>query len=270
MKKSIAVMILLVLATFSLEFVKEFKLKNELTLVFCDVGQGDGAFIRTPSNKKVLIDTGPDSQILKCISSNMPFWDRKIDLIILSHFNIDHVAGVVDILNRYNVKNIAVPTLLTERDDVKKYMTLFKSKNIDIDDIDRNDTYKIDNEVYIKTIGPKFEQILIEDNDSSLVQILTYKDFDVLFTGDASYDVLNPLFEDLNAEIEVLKVPHHGSKTGLDANSFKSFKPKIAVISSGEGNSYGHPTKEILNLLEINNIQVRRTDQEGSVRYVLE
>ncbi len=266
---------IIVIPVFALSFllitfvVQSFKTQDQLVVTFCDVGQGDGAYIRTPKKHDIVIDAGPDSSILNCIGANMPFWDRKIDLIILSHFNLDHVAGVVDIVNRYDVKRIAVSTVNSKRQDVKDYMMIFKDKNIDIDDIDVNDKYKIEDGIAIKTLGPIDNPGLIEDNNSSLVQLLSYKNYDFLFTGDSSYEVLNPILNRLGREVEVLKVPHHGSKTGLNKESFNTFKPKIAVISSGKKNRYGHPHAEVINLLKDNAVEIRRTDEEGNIKFVL-
>jgi len=270
MKRGVLLIVLLILIILGLECIGQMQIKGNLVVVFCDVGQGDGALIKTPKGQDILVDVGPDSKILKCISSYLPFWDRKIDLIILSHFNTDHVAGLIDILSRYKVERIAVSTLNTDREDVGRYMQLIRTKNIILDDLNKNDTYKIEQDLTIKTFGPNDEKYLIEDNNASLVQMLTYKDFDVVFTGDASFEVLNPILDGLGNDIEILKVPHHGSKTGLNEGSFRNFHPKVAVISSGKGNRYGHPTKEILNLLQENKIQVRRTDKEGSVRFVVD
>lgn len=269
MKKIIAVLVCTLTLGFGLWLFEFFHERDKLVVTFCDVGQGDGAFVRTPGHHDIVIDTGPDASILKCIGSSMPFWDRSIDLIILSHFNLDHVAGVIDIINRYKVNRIAVSTTNTQREDVNNYMMLFKDKNIAIDDIDKSDKYKIEDGMVIFTLGPGNNPGLIEENNSSLIQMLSYKDYDFLFTGDSSYEVLNPILDGLGSEIEVLKVPHHGSKTGLNKDSFKNFKPNIAVISSGKNNRYHHPTKEVLNLLEENEIQIRRTDHEGNIRFVL-
>lgn len=98
MKKGSLVMLMVLLLFVGYEMIREVKLKDKLIIVFCDVGQGDGAFIRTPKGQKIIIDTGPGSSILKCISSHVPFWDKNLDLVILSHFNMDHVSGIVDIL----------------------------------------------------------------------------------------------------------------------------------------------------------------------------
>lgn len=269
MKKGSLVMLMVLLLFVGPEMIREVKLKDKLVIVFCDVGQGDGAFIRTPKGQKIIIDTGPGSSILKCISSHVPFWDKNLDLVILSHFNMDHVSGIVDILKRYHIKRIAIPTESTQREDVQHYMTLIKSKDISIDDLNEGDSYKIEDGVMINTLEAPDETGFIEENDSSLIQTLSYNGYDVLFTGDASYEVLNPILGRLGKEIEVLKVPHHGSKTGLNEESFRNFHPQIAIISAGKNNRYGHPTKEILDLLENNQIQVRRTDEEGSIRYIV-
>ena len=269
MRKTIAILVLTFCLLLVTWVVQAYKTRDKLVVTFCDVGQGDGAFIRTPKKHDIVIDAGPDSSILNCIGANMPFWDRKIDLIILSHFNLDHVAGVIDIINRYKVERIAVSTLNTQRQDVNNYMMLFKDKNIDIDDIDINDKYKIEEGIVVTALGPINSPGLIEENNSSLVQLLSYKNYDFLFTGDVSFELLNPILDRLGRTVEVLKVPHHGSKTGLNEESFKNFKPKIAVISSGKKNRYGHPTKEVLKLLEENEAQIRRTDREGNIQFVL-
>ena len=219
---------------------------GRLHLVFCDVGQGDAILISYLQNQ-VLIDGGPDNKILECLSKKMPFWDRKIEMIVLTHPEKDHETGLIDVLKRYSVKYFV-------SNNLQKSSTSVKS----------GDQIKIGPLRFLVLWPPKNYGMTNELNDSSVVLKLSFGYSQALFTGDISEKIEQQI--DLE-EIEILKVAHHGSKFSTSKEFLSKIKPKLAIISVGE-NRFGHPTPEVLERLKQAGVKVLRTDQQGNIEIV--
>ena len=243
-------------------------------IVFCDVGQGDAAYIRIKNKIDVLIDAGPDKSVLSCLGKYMPFWDRKIELAFLSHPNRDHYNGYFFIVDRYQIdKFITVDSPIVSK-TYKKLLQKISDKNIRVlfkysgDKIllDKGDS-RIAPTIILYWPPNKF--VSSNDNDFSSIILFENRGFRTLFTGDASPFVLGRLSHGAIDKIDILKVPHHGSKNGLIKNFLDLADPKTAVISVGKNNSYGHPHQKILDMLKAKNINIRRTDVEGDIIFKL-
>ena len=238
-----------------------------LTVVFCDVGQGDAIYIRTPGQIDILIDGGPGKKVLKCLSDNMPVWDREIELVFATHPDADHITGLVNVIHEFSVKSF---NTVSEKKDTKIFETLRKTiseKKVPYREISQGDTFSLSDGVVIETKWPKEGFSSQDTNEYSLVQLLKFGDFDLLLTGDITHQILDSL--DLNSDlIEVLKLPHHGSKTGVDNSTFEKIKASVAIISAGKNNSYHHPHPSVLALLRKYNIEYKRTDIEGEIKIV--
>ncbi|MEK7597778.1 MAG: MBL fold metallo-hydrolase [Patescibacteria group bacterium] len=239
-------------------------------IVFCNVGQGDAAYIRIKNKIDVLIDAGPDKSVLSCLGKYMPFWDRKIELAFLSHPNNDHYNGYFFIADRYKIdKFITVNTSgLIVSKTYKKLLQKISDKKIKIEEAVTGKIIQVRFDIF----WPPKDFSSSNDNDYSSVILFN----GVLFTGDASPFVLGRLSQSLRAiqesplhNINVLKIPHHGSKNGLTKRFLDLADPSIAVISAGKNNSYGHPSKKVLDMLKAKNIKIRRTDIEGDIVFKL-
>ena len=255
-------------------FASIFSLSDgKLHLVFCDVGQGDAIYIKAATGDDILIDGGPNEKVLSCLGKHMPFYDRTIELIILSHPQADHLTGLISVIERYNVKYFVSSGIGNETEGYKRLENLIKTKTIDRKTLFSGEGINLDG-LALKTIWPK-EEVLgastseTELNSLSLVLQLSYGNFDALLPGDAGAPVLEELALSLPTagEWEVLKVPHHGSKTSLLESFLETVKPQLAIISVGK-NSYGHPAKEILKLLSDRAIKILRTDEDGEIEIV--
>jgi len=230
-------------------------------IVFCNVGQGDAAYIRIRNKIDVLIDAGPDKSVLSCLGKYMPFWDRKIELAFLSHPNNDHYNGYFFIADRYKIdKFITVDTAsLIVSKTYKKLLQKILNKKI-----------KIEEAVAGKIIWPGFNILwppknFASNNDNDFSSVILFDG--VLFTGDASPFVLGRLSHSTIGKVDILKVPHHGSKNGLIKKFLDLADPLVAVISVGKNNSYGHPHQKILDMLKAKNVKIRRTDEEGDITF---
>ena len=267
--------IILILIFSFLSFLGYFLFQNldpQTKIVFCDVGQGDATYIRIKNKVDVLIDAGPDRKILTCLGKYMPFWDKKIELAFLSHPNKDHYQGFFFINNRYKIDKLITTEGPFVSQTYKKLITDLKKNRVLILKKFQGDQINILNDRFL-FLWPVKDYFSSEDNDYSHLLLFQEDDFKALFTGDASPKILNFIvrtnYIDFIKNINLLKIPHHGSKNGLTKNFLSISNPKIAVISVGKNNAYGHPVKEVLEMLKAKNIKIKRTDEEGNIVFKL-
>lgn len=222
---------------------------GRLRVVFCDVGQGDASLVILGSFQ-ALVDTGPsESKLFACLGKEMPFWDRQIDLVFISHPQKDHNGALAGLMKRYRVGKIVEKAM---DKDVYRYGDLYF-------DILKG---SVSNE---KVLG-KYSG---EENEDSMVISLGYFDFSTLFTADIGEKTeLALLTAGVLNKTSVLKVPHHGSKFSSSALFLAKLRPALAVISVGAKNSYDHPNGDTLMRLDQVGAVVFRTDQMGSVEVV--
>lgn len=276
MKTIIIFLLLMVLSTAGLFWYQYVKFHDgKLHVVFCDVGQGDAILIRTPEGNTLLYDGGPDQKVLSCLQEHMPFWDRSIELMLLSHPHADHLIGLTSVLKRYTVLSFDTERLKNETAMYTGLLDLLRKQKAKTRFVLRGDSYTTSDGVVLCVLSPSREYLeetspggLIGERKefASLIIKLSYKDFDVLLTGDSQKEAF--LREEFAAgSVEVLQVPHHGSRTGLDRQVLHLLRPTLAVISVGE-NNYGHPSTEIVKILSEEDIKILRTDRNGNIEIV--
>jgi competence protein ComEC len=238
---------------------------GRLRVVFCDVGQGDGIYIRMPTGQDVLIDGGPNNEILLCLSKNMPFWDRKIELMVLTHPDADHYTGLLPVAKQYEVGAFA--TSFTQK-GVAGYQMLsdiLREKGTKQRFVCQNDAFRFGEEVSLRIVWPRSCTLSsTEKNDNSVIAVLAYEEFQVLLTGDAEENI-GDFYQNLAGDVDILKVPHHGSAGGVDEDYLQAVSPEVAILSTGVKNRYGHPAASVVKLLEKNNIKIFRTDRQGDI-----
>jgi len=264
---------------------------GKLLLVFCDVGQGDATYIRTPGGADILVDGGPDSKVLDCLSKHMPFWDRDLELVLLTHPQADHLSGLLGVLQRYKVESFGIGVEGNDSQGYKGLIDLLKKNNVKIFNPFLGQKIAFEDGVSFDVVWPDSDWVASQVGEAPLRQgfagqgavlgvstktdlnifstvlLLRYKDFDALLTGDADSTIQAEILKDNNlGQADVLKVPHHGSKTALLDNFLNTIKPKMAVISVGK-NSYGHPNAELIERLKVIGASIKRTD-EGEVEIV--
>jgi len=253
-----------------LGFVKktpESKSKN-LEISYLDVGQGDAALIKTPNEKYILIDGGPDKKVLSEMGKKMPPTKKEIDAIVLSHPHADHVAGLNYVLDRYTVKKIYMTGVSHTSPDYVDFLKKIKEKGTPAEKFFAGKEFSID-EVSIRAYWPSEDmaQSIVKDlNDTSIVFSAQYKENTFLFLGDLSAKKQEEMMTKTQLpKSQVLKVAHHGSKTGASQTLLEIIQPKYAVISSGASNDFGHPAPTTLSLLSTQIIL--RTDQKGTITF---
>jgi competence protein ComEC len=268
MKKSFFILlILVVLNILVLPFVVYLSMPAYLEVSFFDIGQGDSIFIEAPGNYQVLIDGGPSySKVLDSLSKEMLFNDKEIDLIILSHPESDHITGLLSVLENYKVDNILWTGIEKEGEKFETWKRMISEEGANVYYANSGDEV-IMGEVSLKIIHP--EELLKgetfkESNDTAIVSKLQYKDSSFLFTGDISSKVESELTD---IDVDILKIPHHGSKYSTSEDFLKKVSPLASVIQVGN-NSYGHPTEEVLTRLDNFDIKVLRNDTDGDIKII--
>lgn len=254
---------------------------NRLHLIACNVGQGDAILI-TKGFNQILIDGGPNNRVLQCLSENMPFWDKEIELVVNTHPEQDHLGGLIDVFERYNVLYFVTNSIINSKNrnfwelqklvadkDIKTYSPK-KEDKIRVADIELEVLWPqetMGNPLVWQDIKEK-EKVLGEStydgnlNKTSIVILLKYGQFDALLTGDIDQRIEEQIAVEYKfQDIEVLKVAHHGSKYSTSKEFLQAVRPQIAIISVGK-NPWGHPTKEVLDRLKEEEIKILRTDKD--------
>ncbi len=255
--------------------------KNNLKLVFCDVGQGDAVLISQGFNQ-VLIDGGPDEKVLTCLSGQMPMGDQTIEVVVLTHPESDHLTGLISVLDKYQVDFFFTGP---EGNQTAKFDQLIDKLNQLKDQTKVNNIYAGEKiklgDIVLTSIWPEktwLESKLKQEADltqtilgvSTMGGLNDYRGHRALLMADADSKVQkNMIISSTSLPIDILKLPHHGSKTGIAEEFLSKINPKKAVISVGK-NSFGHPTQEILDLLAKYKVEIKRTDQLGTIVFNLD
>src|SRR3989344_1137523 len=271
----IHLVIILCLSVFALSTNSIASQKDGLLKVyFLDIGQGDVIFIESPSGQQVLIDGGPDNKILSKLGEVMSFYDKDIDLVVMTHPDADHASGLVDVLDRYEIKNIVFSDIINDKALYQSWKGAVSQEGADVIDPVAGKVIDLGDGVTLVIISP-LESIVGktvkegETNNNSVVVMLKYKDLEVLLTGDLETKGERAIMLDgINIDVDVLKVAHHGSKTSTSEEFISATTPEVAIIQVGAKNRYGHPVQEVLNRLENFGINYYRNDLGGDIKLI--
>lgn len=261
-------------------FFQEAKFNDgKLHVVFCNVGQGDAIFIRTTKGFDILVDGGPASwqgsqnPVLDCLSRHMPFWDRDLELVFATHPDADHIGGLEAVLKSYTVKSLNTSKKTKGTQIFARIQGLIDAKRIPLRFIYSGDSFSFSDGLKIEGLWPSLTYVesdtagKLDANSFSLVQVLSFGEFKTLLTGDIEYQILDTFFSP-NTKIDVFKLPHHGSKTGVDDLTFQKIKSKLSIISVGKNNKYNHPSSGVLEFLNKYAVSYKRTDLNGEAEIV--
>lgn len=263
----IGILFLIDLALFA---ITQSSTHADLRISFLDVGQGDAVFIEAPNGNQLLYDAGPPSgATLRELARIMPFWDRSIDIAVLSHPDMDHIGGYPEIFKRYEIGATLEPGATSENgvyDATERAIAdehgghLYAKKGMQIE---------LGGGVVADILYPDHDMKGSETNAASIVLRVHYKDTAFLLSGDlpqAEEDYVAKEFGD-GLHAQVLKLGHHGSRTSSSAYWLAAVHPDVAVISAGRDNRYGHPHKEVIELLDKLTIPSLRTYEEGTITF---
>ncbi|MBI2056395.1 MAG: MBL fold metallo-hydrolase [Candidatus Sungbacteria bacterium] len=247
-----------------------FEARQNLLFTVFDVGQGDAIFLEL-GGKQILIDGGPDEKILSKLGRRMPFWDRYIDLLILTHPHADHLTGLLEVVKRYDVGMILETKVNYTTPEYEEWRRLLKKKNINIVVAQAGQVVRMAPNAYVDILAPR-ENFAGGSpgnvHDAMIVAKLHFGASSALLTGDAEKITEYKLvfFEGARLGSDILKVGHHGSKTSTTEDFLRTVSPKIAIISSGRKNRYGHPHQEVIDRLKDFGVHVLRTDEKGDIK----
>ncbi|NTW27683.1 MAG: MBL fold metallo-hydrolase [Candidatus Moranbacteria bacterium] len=242
-----------------------------LQVIFLDVGQGDSILI-SEGSQQILIDGGKDGKLLlEKLGKYVPFWDRKIEAIIETHPDADHIGGLIDVLSVYQVDAILETKMQSESQTFKKLEDLISENKIEKIEAKKDVIIRFADGAVAEILYP-FESVTdINGGDTNMYSVvvkLTVGENKFLLTGDLPATEENKLLEnEIDISAQFLKVSHHGSKYATSSDFLDAVKPQEAIISVGKNNSYGHPNQEVLQRLLQHRINILRTDESGDIVY---
>lgn len=223
-----------------------------LLVAFLDAGQGDAIFIESPSGNQVLVDGGPDRSILRQLSKVMPFYDRSIDMLIVSNPDKDHFAGFLDILRSFKIGAVVEPGTVGASAEYKTFEKLIEEKPAPRFLARRGQVIDLGGGAFLEILFPDRDVSGVDVNNGSIVAKLSYGATSFLLTGDAPQNIEEYIarLDGKRLDVDVLKVGHHGSRTSTSETLLGFASPTYAVISAGKENKYGHPHQEVLDRLK--------------------
>ena len=232
-------------------------------IITFDVQNADAFLIKTPDNKYFIIDSAKLSYKSKSSTAKLVIIKylkdrgiKNIEGMILTHFDLDHAGGAVDLLENLNIKTVYINSLEQKNQTVKNIFKVMKNYEI----AKNNNEIYVENNFRLKTY---IANIKDNDNENSIITLLQYKDFDMLFTGDAGVVAFEKIKRDIPHNVEVLKVGHHGAVNVVNKEMLAHLGNKVSIISTGP-NTFGHPSKSTLNILR--NTNIFRTDKHNSIK----
>ena len=235
-----------------------------------DVGNADSFLIKTPKNKFIMIDTGKKSY--KGTSSAQVIMNKylknerisKLEKLIITHFDADHCAGAVDILENFKVKELIISSLKSKSEISDEIFNYIKEHKTNYSLVENNkEIYKEEN-LSIKTLNSNSK----DENESSIVTLISYFDKNILFMGDVGLIGYKDIKKNIPAKIDILKVGHHGAKNSIDNEMIKTLKPNYALISAGFS-AFNHPHYSTIDILNKNKVNIISTKTHGFSKIIL-
>ncbi|HQO27826.1 MAG TPA: MBL fold metallo-hydrolase [Candidatus Pacearchaeota archaeon] len=246
--------------------------RSELKVVFFDVGQGDAILIETPERHLILIDGGPDDTILNKIDRWVPFWRRRLDLVVLTHPHADHFYGLAQVLDRYQVDRILWTGVADQELAGRLWAEALAQSSAEVVMAQAGQRIRSAS-TFLDVLYPLesyYRYLPRDQNDLSVVVRLAYGRHRWLLTGDATARTENDLMATWGGYLEsqILKVAHHGSHLSSQEEFLDLVDPELAVIQVGADNRYGHPAEEVLDRLSERMITILRNDLDGDIKII--
>jgi len=248
---------------------------DNLHVSFLDVGQGDAILIQTPDYQNILIDGGPDPQKINLeLSKKLPLWDRTIDLMISTQPQADHITGLMEVLQRYKVKQVLEPGVSYDSLIYEEWLKLVKGGQIEHNIARAGQEIDLGQGIRMELLNPPLDlfQGTSHDVDNNGVVIkLSWGEISFIFAADIRQEAeFEIIWQRANLKSTVLKIAHHGSKTSTSPQFLAMVDPQIAVISVGANNTFGHPSPEVVGRLEerLGKNRVYLTSENSTIEFI--
>ncbi|MBP9668715.1 MAG: MBL fold metallo-hydrolase [Candidatus Pacebacteria bacterium] len=246
---------------------------SDLTVTFLNVGQGDAIFIQSPTRRQVLVDGGRDRAVLRELGAVMPWWDRSIDVVVATHPDADHVGGLFDVLARYGVQTIFQSGVQNDTPQTESLLSaVSRERSNGAQELlaRRGQRIDIGGGAYIEMLFPDRDVSGLETNTASIVMRVVYGETAFLLNGDSPKSIEEYLvqLDGTHLQANVLKAGHHGSDTSSAVSFVGHVSPEWVVFSRGCNNTYGHPHKEVVDLMKRFEIATKDTCLDGRVSFV--
>ena len=245
---------------------------GKLHVYFLDVGQGDAILIQAPDGRQILVDGGPSpTALLNELGALLPFWDRSLDLVVLTHPDGDHITGLIPLLDRYQVAQVLDTHLSDAAPLAEAWRTGLAHRHVPRAIAERGMRIPLGQaQLTVLHPGPRpLRGTASDDNNNAIVLRLEYGQTSLLLTGDAEVEAEAELLKaGLPLRADLLKVGHHGSKGSTSAQFVAGVAPQWAVIPVGAENTFGHPHPDVLNRLAAAQAEIFRTDQNGRIEAI--
>jgi competence protein ComEC len=231
---------------------------------FLDVGQGDAIIIDAGNGNQILVDSGRGGAVLKELGRNMKFGDKTIEIMMASHYDLDHIGGFDEILENFHSETLLVNGSEPASKTAQRFLSLIDEKDIETKEVQKGTLINLGNGVYVKVLYPFDNRSVTKGNDGSIALKVFTQDKTFLLTGDASSKIEYKLVSEYGDSLksDILKLGHHGSKTSSSQIFLETVDPQIAIVSAGEGNQYGHPHQSVLSRLRDLDIPAMYTFKE--------
>ncbi len=241
-----------------------------LLVSFLDVGQGDAILIKTPDGFEMLVDGGRDSSVLAELARKRSWFDRDIDMIVATHPDLDHIAGLVEVLKRYAVGTILMTTNEGDSGAADAFAVAAPEEKADLIFADAGQIFQLGASTTVEVFAPTGDESKLESNTASIVLRVVYGNTSFMLTGDAPQEIENYLVKTYGSRLDsdVLKLGHHGSKTSTSDEWLDTVTPRYAVVSASVGNRYGHPHQDVMQRVFKRNIQTSHTGTDGTIEFL--
>ena len=246
--------------------------RGTLKVSFLDIGQGDAIFIEAPNGNQVLIDGGSNKAVLKKLAEVMPFYDRTIDAVIATHPDKDHIGGLIEVLKNYRTDFVMEPGVSSDTGAYQELEKTISVKKLPRILARRGMSLNLGDGARLNILFPDRNTDGWETNTASIVAKLVYGNTSFLLSGDSPIAIEKYLsmIDGKNLKSDVLKAGHHGSRTSTSESFANLVSPEYAVISAGKDNRYGHPHKEVLDILGKIKSVILKTYELGTITFNLD
>ncbi|MFO8010699.1 MAG: MBL fold metallo-hydrolase, partial [Dehalococcoidia bacterium] len=247
---------------------------SRLHINVLDVGQGDSILVQK-KNQQILIDDGPDSlKLMEQLGDKLPFWDRSIELVVLTHPDADHITGLIEVLERYNVERVLTSGYEADTALYREWRKLIDRKEVERIIACAGQEVVMGENISLEVLLPlqSWENVRFTDpNNNSVVLRLEYGKFSMLLAGDIEAEAEELLLrEDVRLRSVILKAPHHGANTSTSPDFLRNVEPLFAAVSAGADNRFGHPAEDVMNRLgdTVGDDRLFVTTEDGTIHFI--